>query len=140
MLLAPKRTKFRRQMRGKNVGLSLRGNELRFADYGLKALERAYITQKQIESARRAITSLTKRNGKLWITMFPDKPITKKPLETRMGKGKGPLDHYAAVVKPGKIIFELHGVSRDVANEAFKRASSKLPLKTKIVYKHDEIK
>lgn len=138
MLLAPKKPKYRRQMRGTNSGLSTRGNKLQYADYGLKAMERAYITQKQIEAARRAITSMTKRSGKLWITIFPDKPITKKPLETRMGKGKGPVDHYAAVVKPGKIMFELHGVPRNIATESFRRASAKLPIKTKIIYKHDE--
>lgn len=117
-------------MRGKNRGLSTRGLELNFGEFGLKTIERGLLTSRQIEAARKAITGATKRSGKVWIMVFPSKPITKKPLEVRMGKGKGGVDHYAVVVKPGKILFELAGVELDLAKEAFKRAAAKLPFKT----------
>ena len=109
-MLIPKRTKFRKMMRGKNRGISHRGAELSFGEFGLKAMDRGFVSSRQIESARKAITGATKRGGKMWIRIFPAKPITKKPLEVRMGKGKGAVDHYVAVIKPGKILFELSGL------------------------------
>ncbi len=138
-MLMPKKTKYRKQMRGKNRGISNRGFELNFGEYGLKALERGFLTSRQIESARKAITGTTKRGGKVWINVFPDKPITKKPLEVRMGKGKGSVDHYAVPVKPGKILFELSGVGESVAREAFRKASHKLPLIAKFIKAEDSI-
>ena len=137
-MLIPSRTKFRKQMRGKNRGLSTRGFELKFGEYGLKAMENVYMTARQIEAARKAITGSTKRGGKLWIRIFPDTPITKKPLEVRMGKGKGAVDHYSARIKSGKILFELSGVDLATAKEAFQRAAAKLPIKTKLI-SEDEI-
>ena len=125
-------------MRGKNRGLSTRGFELNFGEYGLKAMENVYMTARQIEAARKAITGSTKRGGKLWIRIFPDTPITKKPLEVRMGKGKGAVDHYSARIKSGKILFELSGVDLATAKEAFQRAAAKLPIKTKLI-SEDEI-
>lgn len=132
-MLMPKKTKYRKRMRGNNKGIATRGFTVSFGDYGLKAESRGLLTSRQIESARKAITHSTKRGGKLWIRVFPDKPISKKPNETRMGSGKSPVSHYAAVVKPGKIIFEISGVTEEVAKAAFKRASDKLPLKTRVV-------
>lgn len=136
-MLAPKRVKFRKQQRGRMTGIATRGAELAFGEYGLKALEPAWITAQQIEAARVAITRHIKRGGKVWIRIFPDKPVTKKPAETRMGKGKGSPEYWVAVVKPGKILFEVGGVSEDLAVEALRLASHKLPIKTKIVTKND---
>ena len=137
-MLLPKRTKFRKQMRGKNRGKSQRGYEISFGEYGLKALDRGMLTSRQIESARRAIAGSTKRGGKMWIRVFPDKPITKKPLEVRMGKGKGAVDHYACPIKPGKILFELSGIDLPLAKEAFRVAAAKLPMKTKFIALEEE--
>lgn len=129
----PKKVKYRNMQRGNNRGVATRGSEISFGSFGLKAVDRGLISSRQIESARKAISHATKRGGKLWIRIFPDKPISKKPNETRMGSGKSPLDHYAAVIKPGKMIFELEGVTEKLAREAFKTAAYKLPLKTKFV-------
>jgi len=128
-MLAPKKYKYRKQMGGNNRGISTRGYTLAFGEFGLKAIGRGLLSSRQIESARKAITGVTKRTGKMWIMVFPDKPITKKPLEVRMGKGMGSVEYYAAVVRPGKIVFELSGVSEEVAVEAFRIASHKLPIK-----------
>jgi len=133
MALMPKRTKFRRHMRGTVKGSSSRGSFVSFGKYGLKALEKCYLSVAQIESARKSITNHTKRGGKLWIRAFADKPMTKKPNETRMGGGKGLVSHYASVVRPGKILFELDGVTKQIAREAFAKAASKLPIKAKFV-------
>ena len=130
-MLQPKRTKFRKQFKGRNRGLAQRGNSVAFGDYGLKALDRGQLTARQIEAARIAMTRFIKRGGKVWIRLFPDKPITKKPAEVRMGSGKGPLDHWSAVVKPGKILFEMEGVSETDAREAMRLAAAKLPILTK---------
>jgi len=132
-MLQPKRTKYRKQHRGRRKGKATSGHFIAFGEYGLKALEAEWITGNQIEAARIAITRYLKRGGKLWIRIFPDKPVTKKPAETRMGKGKGNVDHWVAVVKPGRILFELAGVSREEAEEAFRLASHKLPIKTRFV-------
>ncbi len=132
-MLLPKKAKYRKQFRGKMKGVATRGSRLDFGDFGLKALESSWLSSRQIEAARKAIVGRTKRGGKLWIRVFPDKPVTSKPAEVRMGGGKGPVDHYAAVVKPGRMIFELAGVEEHVAIEALKRAAAKLPIKTKIV-------
>src|ERR671916_1728704 len=134
-MLMPKRVKYRKQHRGRRTGLALRGNYVAFGDFGLMSLEDAWISSRQIEAARRAITNYVKRGGKVWIRIFPDKPITQKPAETRMGSGKGSVEYYVAVVKPGRIMFELGGVRQDIADEALQRAAQKLPLKCKIVYK-----
>lgn len=135
----PKKTKFRRKMRGNNKGIATRGSKISFGEFALKSVDRGMLTSRQIEAARKAITHKTKRTGKLWIRVFPDKPITKKPGETRMGSGKSPLDHYAAIVKPGKVLFEISGVTEEVARMAFKRASDKLPLKTKFISSDTEL-
>ena len=132
-MLQPKRTKFRKQQKGRNKGLATRGNKVCFGEYGIKSLCHSRITARQIESSRRAITRYIKRGGKVWIRLFPDKPITKKPIEVRQGKGKGNVEYWIALVKPGKIMFEIEGVSRDVAKEAFRLASAKLPVKTTFV-------
>lgn len=132
-MLMPKKTKWRKQQRGRMKGRASRGSTLAFGTYGLKALEPAWISSRQIEAARVAITRYIKRGGKLWIRIFPDKPVTVKPAETRMGKGKGNPEYWVAVVKPGKILFELEGVSGDVAEEALRLASYKLPIKTKFI-------
>lgn len=133
-MLMPKRVKYRKQRRGSiPSGKSMRGNEVHFGDYGLKALEPGWITNRQIEAARIAMTRYIKRGGKVWIKIFPDKPITKKPAETRMGSGKGAPEWWVAVVKPGRIMFELAGVSEEVAREAMRLAAHKLPIKTKFV-------
>jgi len=132
-MLMPKKVKFRKQQKGKRRGKAWRGSSLSFGEYGLKVMECGYITDRQIEASRIAMTRFIKRGGKIWLRLFPDKPITKKPAEVRMGSGKGPLDHWVAVVKPGKILFEMEGVAPDIAQEAMRLASHKLPLKTKFV-------
>jgi large subunit ribosomal protein L16 len=132
-MLMPKRVKYRKQMRGRMKGRAQRGATVAFGDYGLQALEPAWVTSRQIEAARRAIVRHVRRRAKVWIRVFPDKPVTKKPAETRMGKGKGSVDHWVAVVKPGRILFEMAGVSEDVAKEAMRLASHKLPMKTQFV-------
>ncbi|HDD52692.1 MAG: 50S ribosomal protein L16 [Aquificota bacterium] len=132
-MLAPRRVKFRRQQRGRMKGKAYRGSTLAFGDYGLQALEPAWITAQQIEAARVAITRHVKRGGKVWIRIFPDKPVTKKPAETRMGKGKGSPEYWVAVVKPGRVLYELSGVAPDVAKEALRLASMKLPIKTRFL-------
>ncbi len=129
-MLQPKRTKFRKQHKGKNNGLAVRGSSVSFGEYGLKATTRGRITARQIEAARRTITRHVKRGGKLWIRIFPDKPITKKPLEVRMGKGKGSVEYWVAQIKPGTMLYEIQGVPEELAREAFKLAAAKLPVKT----------
>ena len=136
-MLQPKRLKFRRAFRGSRAGVATRGATIEFGDFALKAQETGWVTARQIEAARRAITHYTKRGGRLWIRIFPDKPVSKKPLETRMGSGKGAVDHYIAVVKPGSIIFELSGVEKEVAQEAMRLAGRKLPIKVRFVNKGD---
>ena len=132
-MLLPKRVKYRKQMRGRMTGKASRGTVVNYGDYGLQALEPAWITSRQIEAARVAMTRYTKRGGKVWIKIFPDKPITQQPAETRMGKGKGSPEYWVAVVKPGRVMFEIGGVSEEVAREALRLASHKLPCKTKFV-------
>ena len=134
-MLLPKRVKHRKQMRGRMTGKASRGTVVNYGDYGLQALEPAWITSRQIEAARVAMTRYTKRGGKVWIKIFPDKPITQQPAETRMGKGKGSPEYWVAVVKPGRVMFEIGGVSEEVAREALRLASHKLPIKTKMVKK-----
>ena len=136
-MLQPKRTKFRKAQKGRMKGASQRGSQLSNGMFGIKSLDSKFITSRQIEAARIAATRYMKREGQLWIKIFPDKPITKKPLEVRMGKGKGALDHYVAVVKPGRILFEISGVPIDIAKEALRLASQKLPVKTKFVIARD---
>jgi len=132
--LVPKRVKYRRQMRGgRQAGLAQRGAKVDFGDYALKAAGRGLVTSRQLEAARKAITHFTKRGGKLWIRVFPHKPITRKPNEVRMGSGKGAVDHYAAVIKPGRVLLEMSGVSKEVAEEALRLAGKKLPLETKFI-------
>lgn len=138
-MLQPKRTKFRKRHKGRVKGNAQRGSTLAFGTFGLKAMEPAWITNRQIESSRVAITRYMKREGKVWIRIFPDKPITKKPLEVRMGKGKGAPDHWVAVVKPGRIMFEIEGVPVDVAVEAMRLGAQKLPIKTKFVTRRDYV-
>jgi len=132
-MLQPKRTKYRKQMRGRMKGKESRGTEVSFGEYGLQALEPAWITARQIEAARRAIVHFVRRRGRYWVRVFPDKPVTAKPAETRMGKGKGAVDHWVAVVKPGRIMLELSGVPEDVARKAMRLASHKLPIKCQFV-------
>ena len=136
-MLMPKRVKYRKQQRGINKGNAQRGNVVSFGQYGLKALEAHWITSRQIEAARIAMTRYIKRGGKVWIRIFPDKPVTKKPAETRMGKGKGAPEYWVAVVKPGRITFEIEGGPQDVAKEAMRLASHKLPIKTKFVIREE---
>jgi large subunit ribosomal protein L16 len=136
-MLSPKRTKFRKQHRGKMDGVANRGNKISFGDYGLVALEPRWITARQIEAARIAMTRHIKRGGKVWIRIFPDKPYTQKPAETRQGKGKGNPEGWVAVVKTGTVMFEMSGVKRELAQEAMKLASSKLPIRTKFVSRRD---
>lgn len=136
-MLMPKKVKHRKQMKGRNRGKATRGDKLNFGDFGLKTLEAGWITDRQIEAARIAMTRHVKRGGKIWIRMFPDKPITKKPAETRMGKGKGAPDHWVAVVRPGRILYEIQGVQEDLAREAMRLAAQKLPVKTKFVTRAD---
>lgn len=130
-MLQPKRTKFRKQMKGRNRGLAHRGSSISFGEYGLKAIGRGRLTARQIESARRALTRHVKRGGKIWIRVFPDKPITQKPLEVRQGKGKGSVEYWVAQIQPGKVLFEIEGVSEKLAEEAFSLAAAKLPFRTK---------
>ncbi len=136
-MLMPKKVKHRRVMKGRMRGKATRGEQISFGDFGLKALEAGWITDRQIEAARIAMTRHVKRGGKIWIRMFPDKPITKKPAETRMGSGKGAPDHWVAVVKPGRVLYEIQGVDLDLAKEAFRLAAQKLPIKTKFVSRAD---
>ncbi|MDP1520168.1 50S ribosomal protein L16 [Porticoccus litoralis] len=132
-MLQPKRTKFRKQQKGRNRGLALRGSKVSFGEYGLKATARGRITARQIESARRAMTRHIKRGGKIWIRVFPDKPISNKPLEVRMGKGKGNVEYWVAQIRPGKVLYEMEGVSEELAREAFALAAAKLPVQTSFV-------
>lgn len=136
-MLMPKKVKHRRVMKGRMRGKATRGENLDFGEFGLKALEAGWITDRQIEAARIAMTRHVKRGGKIWIRMFPDKPITKKPAETRMGSGKGAPDHWVAVVKPGRVLYEIQGVDIELAREAMKLAAQKLPIKTKFVSRAD---
>ena len=129
-MLQPKRTKYRKQMKGRNRGLAQRGNKVNFGEFGLKAVERGRLTARQIEAARRAMTRHVKRGGKIWIRVFPDKPITKKPLEVRQGKGKGPVECWVSQIKPGSMLYEMDGVTEADARKAFALASAKLPFKT----------
>lgn len=132
-MLQPKRTKFRKQFKGRNTGLAHRGSAVSFGEFGLKALDRGQLTARQIEAARRAMTRHIKRGGKIWIRVFPDKPITKKPLEVRQGKGKGNVEYWVAQIQPGRLLYEMSGVSEDVAREAFRLAAAKLPIRTVVV-------
>ncbi|MEJ8567457.1 50S ribosomal protein L16 [Elongatibacter sediminis] len=132
-MLQPKRTKFRKQQKGRNRGLSQVGNRVSFGEFGLKATTRGFVTARQIEAARRAITRHVKRGGKLWIRVFPDKPITKKPVEVRMGKGKGNVEYWVAPIQPGRVMYEIQGVSEPVAREAFRLAAAKLAVKTTFI-------
>jgi large subunit ribosomal protein L16 len=136
-MLMPKKVKHRKQFKGRMKGVAYRGSELNFGDYGLKAVECGWMSSRQIESARRAMTRHVKRGGKIWIRVFPDKSLTKKPAETRMGKGKGSPDSWVAVIKPGMVLYEMQGVDREVACEALRLAAHKLPMKTKIVVRED---
>lgn len=129
-MLQPKRTKFRKQQKGNNNGIAVRGSSVSFGEYGLKAITRGRITARQIEAARRAITRHLKRGGKMWIRVFPDKPITKKPLEVRMGKGKGSVEYWVAQIRPGTMLYEVQGVPEQLAREAFELGAAKLPVKT----------
>ncbi len=132
-MLQPKRTKFRKQFKGRNRGLAQRGNAVSFGDFGLKSIERGQLTSRQIEAARRAMTRFVKRGGKIWIRVFPDKPITKKPLEVRQGKGKGNVEYWVAQIQPGRMLYEIAGVTEEVAREAFTLAAAKLPLTTAFI-------
>lgn len=132
-MLQPKRTKFRKQHKGRIRGMATRGNKVSFGEFGLKSVERGRVTARQIEAARRALTRHMKRGGKVWIRIFPDKPITKKPLEVRQGKGKGSVEYWVAVIKPGTVLFEIEGIPKDLAQEAFKLAAAKLPLSTTFI-------
>jgi len=132
-VLQPKRTKFRKMFKGKNRGLAQNGNKVSFGEYGLKATERGRVSARQIEAARRAMTRKVKRNGKIWIRVFPDVPISSKPLEVRMGKGKGNVDYWCSKVQPGTVLYEMEGVSEELAREAFRLAANKLPIKTTFV-------
>jgi large subunit ribosomal protein L16 len=132
-MLQPKRTKFRKQHKGRNTGIATSGTKVSFGEFGLKALGLARITSRQIESARRAVSRYIKRSGRIWIRIFPDKPITRKPIEVRMGKGKGSVEYWVAEVQPGKVLFEIEGVPVDLAKQAFTLAGSKLPVKTEFM-------
>jgi large subunit ribosomal protein L16 len=132
-MLQPKRTKFRKVQKGRNRGMAQVGNKVSFGEFGLKAVERGRITSRQIEAARRAMTRHVKRGGKIWIRIFPDKPITEKPLEVRQGKGKGNVEYWVAQIQPGRMLYEMQGVSEEIARVAFRLASAKLPLKTTFV-------
>jgi len=138
-MLQPKRTKFRKMQKGRMKGLATRGAELSFGSFGIKSLEPAWITSRQIESARIAVTRFMKREGQVWIRIFPDKPVTKKPAEVRMGKGKGAPEYWVAIVNPGRIIFEAEGVSLETAKEAMRLAAQKLPVQTKFVVRRDYV-
>ena len=136
-MLQPKKLKYRKQQKGRMKGLSWRGSQLAFGSFGIKSLDTEWITARQIEAARQAITRYMKRQGKVWIRIFPDKPVTKKPAEVRMGKGKGDIDHYVARVTPGRILFEIEGVSREIAQEALRLGAQKLPVRTKFIVRRD---
>ena len=138
-MLSPRRTKFRKQHRGRMTGNAYRGNKINFGDFGLQAIEPCWITSRQIESARRAITRYVRRGGKIWIRIFPDKPVTQRPAETRMGSGKGNPEFWVAVIKPGRIMFEIAGIPEETAREAMRLASQKLPIKTKFIVRTEEI-
>jgi large subunit ribosomal protein L16 len=135
-MLMPKRVKYRKTHRGRRNGKAYRGSDIAFGEFGLQATQPAWVTSRQIEAARVAITRTIKRGGKVWIRVFPDKPVTKKPAETRMGKGKGAPELWVAVVKPGRVMFEIEGISRELAREAFQLGASKLPIKTRFVERH----
>lgn len=135
-MLQPKKTKFRKQQKGRLRGLALRGNKVSFGEYGLKATTRGRVTARQIEAARRAMTRYIKRGGRIWIRIFPDKPISKKPLEVRMGKGKGNPEYWVALVKPGTVMYEMEGVPEDVAREAMRLAAAKLPVRSNFISRH----
>ena len=137
-MLMPKRVKYRRVHRGRMTGKAMRGNTLAYGEFGLQAMEPGWITSNQIEAARIAMTRFTKRSGQVWIKIFPDKPVTKKPAETRMGSGKGSPEYWVSVVKPGRVMFEIAGVSEEVAREALRLASHKLPIKTKVMARTEE--
>ena len=137
-MLAPKRLKFRKQFKGRNRGLAKGATEVSFGDFGLQAIESGRMTARQIEAARNAMTRYVKRGGKIWIRIFPDKPITSKPAEVRMGKGKGSVDHWVAMIKPGRVLYEMEGVDEEMAREAFRLAMHKLPFKTRFM-KRDEV-
>ena len=132
-MLQPKRTKYRKQMKGRNRGLALRGNKVSFGEYGLKAVTRGRLTSRQIEAARRALTHFIKRGGRVWIRVFPDKPVSKKPLEVRMGSGKGNVEYWVALIQPGAVLYEMEGINEQEAREAFKLAAAKLPVQTMFV-------
>lgn len=137
-MLSPKRVKYRKQQKGRMRGKAFRGNTVAFGTFGLKALECGYLTSQQIEAARIAMTRYVKRGGKIWIRIFPDKPFTRKPAETRMGKGKGSPEGWVAVIRPGRILYEMEGITEDIAREALRLASHKLPLKTRFVLREEE--
>ncbi len=137
-MLSPRRTKFRKQQRGRMTGLASRGSDLNFGDYALQALEPAWITSRQIEAGRRAMTRYIRRGGKIWIRIFPDKPVTMRPAETRMGSGKGAPEFWVAVVKPGRILFEIGGVTEETAREAMRLAAFKMPIKTKFIMRQKQ--
>ena len=139
-MLSPRRTKYRKQHRGRMRGMAYRGNTLNFGDYALQAIEPSWITSRQIEAARRAMTRYVKRGGKIWIRIFPDKPVTMRPAETRMGSGKGSPEFWVAVVKPGRIMFEMAGVPEPIAKEAMRLAAQKLPIKTKFITRDEDYK
>ncbi len=139
-MLQPKRTKYRKMQKGRMKGLAYRGSNLDFGSFGIKSLEECWMTSRQIEAARIAATRYMKREGQLWIRIFPDKPITKKPAEVRMGKGKGAPEHFVAIVKPGRVMFEVDGVSFEIAQEALRLAAQKLPIKTKFVVRRDYVR
>src|ERR1700747_2582042 len=138
-MLMPKKVKYRKQQRGRMTGKAWRGSQLAFGDYGLKVLEPGWITDRQIEASRVAMTRFVKRGGQIWIRLFPDKPVTKKPAETRMGKGKGALDHWVAVVRPGRVLFEVANVPKDMAQSALRLAAAKLGLKTRFVERVEQV-
>ena len=136
-MLQPKKTKYRKQQKGKIKGNAQRGSQIAFGSFGIKSMDEGFLTSRQIEAARIAVTRYMKREGKVWIRVFPDKPITSEPAEVRMGKGKGALDHWVAVIRPGRVLFEAEGVPFDVAKEALRLAAQKLPLKTKFIVRND---
>jgi len=135
-MLQPARTKYRKQHKGRNKGIATRGNKISFGEYGLKAVSRGRITSRQIEAARRAISRHIKRGGRIWIRIFPDKPISKKPAEVRMGKGKGNPEYYVSEIQPGKMLYEMDGVNEELAKEAFRLAAAKLPIQTTFIIRH----
>jgi large subunit ribosomal protein L16 len=137
-MLSPRRTKFRKQQRGRMRGVATRGNQINFGEFALQGLEPAWITSRQIEASRRAMTRYIRRGGKIWIRVFPDKPVTMRPAETRMGSGKGSPEYWVAVVKPGRVLFEIGGVPEETAREAMRLASYKLPIKTKVITREEE--